>query len=397
MVVKKISDYRFIPFTSVLLYLLIFLLFQFNFGTYVEIGKLFKLHPEPYFIDLNVLLCGIEAMRNSNDPYTTFCNNTFPLFNYPYVWVIFSLLPFLNSSNLIYIGLGLFIFVFILLYFYVGKLKLYESLIYSCFFLSPSMMLGFERGNCDLIIFSLLLIPYFVKFNFYLTLFIVFFTSILKLFPIAAFISIFNSSLFKVRKYLYMLTSVLFLFALYIYLFRDNILIVSKKTPRPFGTMAYGLGGVPSMFNYFKGNEKFTFLTFLIYSTLLVILFLIYHKIYFKKYGTLLIDSNEKGFSYLMGSSIFILTCFIGFNFEYRLIFLIFTLPQILKWIDEGKFQSFILLVLSIFVMWQSLIRDVSHKIISELILIFLFLTHLNILLKFIYDYYKLFFSKNNS
>ena len=110
-----------------------------------------------------------------------------------------------------------------------------------------------------------------------------------------------------------------------------------------------------------------------------------------------LVDSGSKGTSFLIGASIFITTCLIGYNFEYRLIFLLLTIPQILSWFRENKIMAVGLLVLSILIVWQSFIMsllsivmdEIYYQLISHLVVILLFYTHLSILLNFLNNFYN--------
>ena len=177
---------------------------------------------------------------------------------------------------------------------------------------------------------------------------------------------------------------------------KDNIILVSQKTPRPYESVAYGLGGIPSKFiDYFKIYPSLEFFIFIIFIVLFLFAFIIFYRFAQKKLKTPLVDSGGKGISYLIGAGIFITTCLIGYNWEYRLIFLLFTIPQILSWIGENKIISLSILILSILIVWQSFISTVIHGIdhylilISQLFVVLLFYCHLYILLNFLISYYK--------
>jgi len=99
------------------------------------------------------------------------------------------------------------------------------------------------------------------------------------------------------------------------------------------------------------------------------------------------IDNEKLSTTYLLGAGIFILTCLIGFNFEYRLIFLIFTFPQTMEWIKTGNINANYVLISSILVFWKSFMtlglnfvfgKDsalICH-LICQLLVIFLFIFH---------------------
>ena len=398
------KDFRIIPFGIVLVYIFILFFSEFHLGSYAVIGSYFRIHPIPYFVDLKILLCGIDAIREGADPYTVICYQGSPFFNYPYIWGFLSFFPFITTSNLIYIGLGLALILFSVLYFYIGKINFFGAIVYTFLFVSPAIMLGVERGNCDLIIFILLLIPIFNKNNIVLFSFIVLITSFLKLFPIGSIFCILNNVNNRVKKSLWSFVSVILIFLMYLILMKENIIMVSQKTPRPYGGVSFGIGEIPSMFiNYFKNYPSLKVFIFIIFIVLFLFTFIIFYHIVQKKIKTPLVDSGSKGISYLIGSGIFITTYLIGYNWEYRLIFLLFTIPQILCWIGENKFIAKNLLILSILIVWQSYtvsllsigIRGIYAYLFSQLFVILLFYGHLYILFNFLNSYYKMFSSKN--
>jgi hypothetical protein len=301
-------------------------------------------------------------------------------------------------SNLIYIGLGLALTLFSTLYFYIGKINFFGAIVYTLLFVSPAIMLGVERANCDLIIFLLLLIPLFHNKSNSLFAFVILITSLLKLFPIGAIICILNNVNNRIKKYFWLFVSVILIFLMYLILMKENIILVSQKTPRPYGGISYGLGEIPSMFiDYFKNYPYLEFSIFIVFIVLFLLAFIIFYNYAHKNIKTPLVDSDSKGISYLIGAGIFITTCLIGYNWEYRLIFLLLTIPQILSWISENKIIAIGLLFFSILIVWQSFIvpqlsvaisRNYS-QLISQLFVILLFYGHLSILLNFLNSYYK--------
>jgi hypothetical protein len=177
---------------------------------------------------------------------------------------------------------------------------------------------------------------------------------------------------------------------MYLILLKDNIIQVSEVTPRPFAFAAYGLGALPSLLiNYFPSLK---FFIFIVYAVSLLLAFVIFYRFAQKKLKTPLIEPDRKGISYLIGAGIFITTCLIGYNWEYRLLFLIFTIPQVISWMDEDKILPRSLLILSIIIIWQSFfvslvslfMNDVYYRLISQVFVILLFFGHQYIVLNFL-------------
>ena len=182
------KDFRIIPFGFVFLYILILVFSEFYLGSYAIVANYFRIYPIPYFVDLDILLCGVDAIRESANPYFVNCYEGEALLTTILMLGEFYLFYLsLHASNLIYIGFGIAILFFSSLYFFVGKLNFKSSILYTLLFLSPAVMLGVERGNCDLIIFLLLMIvPLVHNKSKILSAFILLTTSMLKIFPIGA-------------------------------------------------------------------------------------------------------------------------------------------------------------------------------------------------------------------
>jgi|GEM_PF-2234992 len=385
-------DFRFLPFSLVLLYILALLCSEFFLGSYAVIGRYFRIYPIPYFVDLEILLCGIDAIREGTNPYAALCFEREAYFNYPYIWGFLSIFPFITAANHIYIGLSLIILFFLSLYFFIGKLCFKHALFYAAIFVSPAVMLGLERGNSDVIIFlTLMLIPLLVYKSKILSSILILCTSMLKLFPIGALIGVCNNPQKNLTKSVWLFIGVVISFLIYIYLTLDSIIQVSDKTPRPYKEASYGLGGMPSFIvSFFKVSADQSKWYFLGFTLLGLMLFLIIFKYLNKKVSLPKIEQNAKGSAYLMGSGIFLMTCLIGYNWEYRLIFLIFTLPQILKWGKEFRILKIAFLFAFLLLAWCSLILPVVGLLIPNgfayfityLLTMVLFFMHLFVILK---------------
>ena len=402
------TDYRFIPFGAVCIYFFLLLYAEFYWGSYAIITDLFNILPKPYFIDLKILLCGIDSVRAGADPYTTVCVEGVSLFNYPYVWTFLSYFPFLNSANHISIGLVLVGMVFTGLYFFVGKINFRAAVIYLFLFLSPAIVLGLERGNCDLVIFLLFLLPIFFHKHSKLLGIVVLLASILKLFPIGGLAGILNTSGSKLKKAIGIIAIVITMFALYLIIMKDNILLISEKTPRPFLDISYGLGQMPSIAVHFLNiNPKWSSLIYAIFVVACIILFVLNYPRVLKKTAIPVIDSGRDGVAYLIGSGIFITTCFIGHNYEYRLMFLIFTIPQLMIWYTENRKIALGFMTLSVLIFWQTSLSYLLAKIgqmltfnslpsslfvvlgymVFKVVLIILLFFHLLVMVKFLSDF----------
>jgi hypothetical protein len=393
----KDRDYRFIPFGVVSLIFASFLFSEYYLGSYAVVGKYFAIHPMPYFHDLDIWVGGIDSWREGSDPYEVGGRNKHAAyFNYPSAWLVFSFIPVITKSNLVEMGLVIVLLFFFSLYFFVEKCDLLSALVYTSLFISPAVILAIERGNCDLIIFLLLMFVLLMSNVTPVFTLLMIMTSMLKLFPVGAFIGILNNVTAKTKTRFFLFLTAVFAFVVYLFVWKDNLLVVNKQTPRPFGGYSFGLGEIPNAFlTYFPSDSdllKFTsFLTIYVLSLLL-------SYVIFKTWSTPQINPDAKGTAYLIGSGIFIVACVFGFNFEYRLIFLLFTVPQLLSWTRQKNVVASLGLIFSILITWQSFIeaglnslylQSLHYHYISQVFIAFLFSCHVVIMWKFLYSLYK--------
>jgi hypothetical protein len=75
------------------------------------------------------------------------------------------------------------------------------------------------------------------------------------------------------------------------------------------------------------------------------------------------VELNRYGAAYLMGSGIFLVACVFGFNFEYRLFFLAFTISQTISWVNKKDPLATFNLGLTILIVWQSCIEEVLNAL----------------------------------
>lgn len=382
-------DFRFIPAIVLVIYFFTLIYCEVYLGSYTVISNFFGIYSIPYFVDLKVLLCGLDAAEVGADPYKAICYNGNPIFNYPIAWTIFSSIPFLDEGNLIYLGISMGVLVFIFIFLFIGKISLTESIIYSVIFISPAIILGIERGNCDLLIYMMLFIPFVKSKVSPITLgIVVLITSILKLYPIGALVGLLFNNNNKFNNKLIIFSTILLLFIVYLILFRENIAVVSSQTPRPFYGFSYGFGNIPSLL--IKNFPSFEFLIIIGCVVLFVIQFFVLSILFSKSLRSLVIMNNNKGYAFIAGCCIFLITSVIGYNFEYRLVFLLFTIPQILIWLKTSDKLAWYLITITILLTWQSFIKlifpnPLYYHLFSQILFVILFQVYVIILYQNLY------------
>jgi len=255
--------------------------------------------------------------------------------NYPRIWHLLFYLG-INRSHvnimgsivviLFFIGIGLFWFS-----------KDYGFLTYlflSMAAISPPVMLGIERSNIELVLFFVLSIA--LLLNYYsripaLLLFI--FASILKIYPVFGFLYLLKESK---RRFLFLFFSAMGIFILYMVLTLDDFIQIYKTTPKlvgsSFGINVWWMGLRHHRLFALPISEGLAFLLNVLshilgISIVVVTLFLAMRQ---KDKG--LYRESPYIDAFRVGAGIYI-GCFLLMNtHDYRLIFLIFTIPQIVSW-----------------------------------------------------------------
>ena len=352
----------------------------------------------PPFFDLRVIASGAECIRLGYD--VLIVNPCDPLkrpMNYPRIWSVPASWG-LDQSHTVILGIMFGFLFFSLIFITIKRLNYIEALFYALILCSPSVMYAVERGNNDLIIFILLSLSLLIMKNKtaiwrYFSYIIIMFAAILKLYPIFALITALKE---KKRNFTVIILSLVIAFGIYVVTSFESIILVGMATPKGI-TLAYG-GKVifDSIFNeldryfysfynshipqYFKGIK---FLLF--YLTIALFLLISY---LLAKHTENLFQNNKLNINQIeafrIGSSIYIGTFLIGNNWDYRLIFLLFTIPQILAWLKtqvQLKSISGLALMAIILTTWLSS-KTYQVYYLDELLnwLLFLFFSYSTIL-----------------
>lgn len=284
---------------------------------------------KPIFNDTRVITAGAESYYQGFDPLVSnpmmWSKN--PM-NYPRVW--HTLFYFgLNQSHTLLIGyLMLACYLAALLLLLKISQNTLTNFLIACCAVSPAAMLGVERGNIDLLIFLMVTVSaVYVNKRPLLTALILIASTVLKIFPFFCLPIIVMASTKRNLIKIFILSTLACL-AYFAFTYQDLILI-SNSTPRA-GDLSYGR----SVFaNRLKGNIP---QSFAIYVDILINTLLVFSTgvAYFISKKLLLSNSQEfsalegKGF-FLAGALIYIGTFFIGNNWDYRLIFLMLTIPTL--------------------------------------------------------------------
>jgi hypothetical protein len=310
-----------------------------------------------------------------------------PPFNYPSIWTVF---PYLGLSNVhtVYFGISFFILLSIGIYSSIKIESNSELLVYVLLLFSPVLSLIIERGNNDQVAFFLIVMfcCFFHK-NKIISLIAYYLAFLTKFFPIVVIASLTERFSMKSFRLGFLLSLPI---VIYITLTFPEVINLGKSTPISIVTMGYGWKTPISMFIKYTNENIIIGLS--LFSLLLIVLFFFILKTPY--IGEKISDLDKK---YLMmfksGMLIYIGTYFIGTSFDYRLIFLLLTIPLLLH---LSTITSKITVAMIIFLFWShqlilvalSLGQDyLLMKLLGETLLMLKVLAHYSLVLLLIYTY----------
>lgn len=314
------------------------ILLSFRINGYIETWYFWHFPAKlPPFLDFRLIPASAETFRAGGDP--TVSNPTDPvghIFNYPKVWYLIFYTG-LTQADTIWICVLLIVSFFLVVFIFPEKLTVVESLLLLPVIFSSACMLLYERGNVDLAIFVVcgLVILLLDRFPVW-ALAVLMTAAIFKLFPffgIGSFLKENKSGFFK-----FFGIGVL-IFVAYL-LFNVKDLDVARNVTQRGTFLSYGVHVIFDMLHaYFRyyllkvvPEEMLpVLLSFLPHVSALLCLFIAFlFGIRDKK--PFVLSSSRNIAAFRMGGLIYIGTFLFDSNWDYRLAFLIFTIPQIVRW-----------------------------------------------------------------
>lgn len=281
---------------------------------------------DPIFADMRVIqgalkteLLGLNPyINNPGDPWNR-------IINYPSIWLDIAKILNLGNENF-FLFFNLFVICIFLLICLFLVLKTKSYLLFFVIF-SSSSLLGIERGNNDLLIFSIiyfstLLLP--IYSFFFLSL-----ASFLKIYPLALVLTLLN---YKKILFSFVIVGIL----IFYYHYEDLIYLITN-TPKSAG-LSYGSSTISKALLKFGFNVN----EYIITCVLIILIFLFY--LMFKNKIKINVDKiNYRVItSFLYGGLIYVGTFLLGKNFDYRLIFLILCYEFIFL-INVNKLRIFLI------------------------------------------------------
>jgi hypothetical protein len=343
--------FTFVFFSLLILINILFLVFGYD----TVLHKLWSTPTvHPFFADIRTITGVNETLAQGFDPLTFNPGDPWNrVMNYPRIWQYIAEFFNFNQNFSIYFGIINIVLYILGLLLFSSRLILSNrmAILLLITFLSPASILVMERGNIDMIIFFLLSLSLVYIITPILFTGLIVFASVLKIFPIFAIVGVFSYSK-KIFLTFFLLSTVIFI--IYIILNMDDIILIKKGTPQPI-SLSYGMNVI------WMAVQKSLGVTMgmtVKYATYLYIFGLFIITYIFTKKSQALLYKIDKTYidAFRVGSGIYIATFLLSNNWDYRLIFLIFTLPQLVLWMGESvkviKLTAISSIISIVFTMW---------------------------------------------
>ena len=321
-----------------------FLLISFKTNGYEEIWQIWGVPTEmPPFKDFRLIPGSAESFRNGFEPSIE--NPGDPngrIFNYPAFWRLFFYTNITQDDTIWIAVVMIFLFFFGVMLF-PQKLSLPGAFYMLLIVFSPASMLLYERGNADLIVFFICAMAVLATgYSSILTAGLIVFGAVVKMFPLFG-ITVFLKE--PKQRFWKLTIGCILLIVVYGLLTFQSQSAAWNTTMRGDG-LSYGTFVFVTRFNYYFQLYFPNLFSYdqwrLLFEILAVILILISIIPAVRSAQSSLSDDRNLA-AFRMGASIYIGTFLLGNNWDYRLAFLIFVVPQLAQWFySENKTQRYV-------------------------------------------------------
>ncbi len=286
--------------------------------------------PQP-FSDFLVITAGAESRREGHDPLVDNVRDPWKrLMNYPRIWQQLERLG-VDQSHTVPIGLGLVGAFLISMLLWPGEATVGTAFVLMAGLLSPPVMMAMERGNIELVVFALSALAIWTVRRPLVSASFVLMAMVLKLFPLAGILILVRAGR---RRFLQIFAAAIALTGIYVAFSYRDLLAIDNGTPRS-SIFSYGIHVAAFM----ASERKLPFSPALWNATLhglriLAVLILVAGFALDRLRPAPAIPEEETPHrdAFRLGAAIYTGTFFLGNNWDYRMIFLLFILPQLWTW-----------------------------------------------------------------
>jgi hypothetical protein len=300
----------------------------------------------PPFLDLRLIPGATETFQAGMDPALS--NPYDPagrFFNYPKIWYL--LFPLnITQDDVIWISIVLIVLFFLVLFVFPERIRVRDAILFLPFVFSPACMLLYERGNVDLIFFilsgiTIMLVNHLPIVAAGVLLIAAFF----KLFPFFGIVIFFQENKKRFYAFLGAITGV---FLLYLFLDLESLKSSWQLTEQGTYT-SYGVFVVfDLLYSYFRyyllkvmSEDQFqTSMSVIPYVFTFLLLIVVFY-FAMRQNAEFPVYSGRNLAAFRLGAAIYAGTFLLGNNWDYRLAFLLFTIPQLsyCLFVSSGKLR----------------------------------------------------------
>lgn len=341
----------FLVVSSLVLWAVILFLFR-SYG-YSKTWKLWRVPVlYPQFSDFRLIPGSAESFRMGYEPTRRNPGDRYGrIFNYPAFWRLFFYTGITEADTVWVVSLMLALF-FLGIFIFPHDISMVDSLVLLLIIFSPASMLLYERGNVDLIVFFLCaLVVWLAEYSAVATAILLMFAIVVKIFPFFGF-----TVLLKAPKLKFVWLSVSCLAVLLVYMYATSgSMKASWNLTMRGDKISYGADVL------FQHYEKYLSSLLKLSPTapilkfgpiiLAAILIVLTGMMGLRSPSPLASTATRNLAAFRMGASIYVGTFLLGNNWDYRLAFLIFVLPQLLEWTRSSYSRHYRLISTSVLVM----------------------------------------------
>jgi len=320
----------------VLIWLVIIGLFKF-YG-YEKTWQLWNVPTEmPPFLDFRLIPGSADSFQHGFEP--TVKNPGDPrgrIFNYPMFWRLFFYIK-LTEFQTIAIGISMIVLFFIGAFLFPQKLAVPDALWMLLVLFSPASMLLYERGNVDLVIFFVCVLIILTEgYSAYAAAALLVAGGVMKMYPVLGVSILLRESK---TKFIWLSAGCFFAILIYIYLTFGSVSASWNLTMRGI-QISYGTNVLFSRYEQNISLFLAQWLSSIQIERILKVgplilggtLVLVAGLVGLRDKEPLEVSSERNLTAFRMGASIYVGTFLLGNNWDYRLAFLILTVPQLLYW-----------------------------------------------------------------
>ena len=338
-----------------------FLFWSFNVNGYEETWQFWGVPTErPIFRDFQLIPGSAESFRNGFEPSIE--NPYDPgqrIFNYPAFWRLFFYTS-ISTDDALWIGISMIVLFFIGVMIFPEKLSTTGAIWMLLIIFSPAPMLLYERGNADLIVFFICAMAILATdHSAGWTVGLLIFGSIVKMFPFFGMTILLKE---PKRKFIWLTAGSILFMLVYGSLTFKSQSAAWNTTMRGDG-LSYGAFVFITRFNpYFQRYfpNLFSYDQWRLVFEVLAIILIIIAVIPAIRSVRLPVVEDRNLAAFRMGASIYVGTFLLGNNWDYRLAFLVFVIPQLAQWVffDEKRFRliSISVMIATLLACWSVLV-----------------------------------------